>query len=237
MYFITMNLPFDKIYVLHLCEHTKRYYNVINEFKTVNIENYEFWYTSIRNISNYLGKLKKSLHTEYYDTLHKDIYGRVLNCTLEHYKIIKTSYNLGYKNILIFEDDFMFNIDNKTVEYIFNNLPKDYDVIKFFADNDKGSFVEYNVDIPKNELFNKVDNFTYNYSSTMCYALSRKGMEMFMKIYENYFEPADFVFTHIKEFNVDNLNIYKNKYKMITPGYDGSLILFDRPDVTEKELI
>jgi glycosyl transferase family 25 len=48
-----------------------------------------------------------------------------VGCTLSHAEVIKIAKNRGYKNIIIFEDDFMFTVDK---DYFYNKLKEFFDM-------------------------------------------------------------------------------------------------------------
>lgn len=234
-----MKLPFDKVFILHLAENKERYNHLKNECKRLNIEDQvSIWWTCFKPISNFIGEKIESLKHPYYDyykQFNKDVYGRVFNCAFEHYNIIKTSYLRGYNNILILEDDFKFINDVYSIEYIFNNLPKDYDILKFYT-----SFINiinentiFNIN-KDNIFFNKIDTYKEYYTSTLCYALSRKGMKTIIDIYEQHLMPSDNIFLEINKNNID-LNIYINRYVCIYPNDSISNILNVRNDLLKME--
>ena len=49
------------------------------------------------------------------------------------YSIIKETYELGYNNVLILEDDIQFNKDLSLLRNTLNNIPEDYDILQFGA--------------------------------------------------------------------------------------------------------
>ena len=187
-----MILPFDKIWCLHLAENKEREKHCLNEFKKINIENkVNFWWTCRRRISNDIGLWLDELHNGDYDSLSgnkKLIYGAVFNCSLEHYSIIKTSYYRGFEHILIFEDDIRFVNNINLIKNTFNNIPKDYDIIKFYDIEGHVYDDWYINDNSNNQEFIKTTNFGH---STAFYALSRKGMALYCSLMDKKFVPAD----------------------------------------------
>ena len=156
-----MKLPFDKIYCLHLSEDKERENQIKKQFKFLGItKQVDIWWTCKRDISNKIGKMITSLHTKFYNTYSKNnnkLYGNVFNCSFEHYSIIKQAYMRGFNNILIIEDDVVFNRDKEKIQYIMNNIPDDYDIIKFFNeftnnlyDNEPVKFINNKTDLKIN---------------------------------------------------------------------------------------
>lgn len=206
-----MKLPFDKVYCLHLAECKERYDNIINNFERLGIkEQVEIWWTCKREISNKIADNIEDLKDSYYNKIQKsrkNVYANVFNCSLEHYTIIKQAYLRGFNSILIMEDDIQFK-DKETVERVFNNLPEDYDVIKFYS-----SFFDYDYKetTPPEVLFSKV--YKRYSASTICYALNRKGMEKVIHIYDHKFKPSDVVLDILKYDK--NINFYFLKDNII----------------------
>jgi len=205
-----MLLPFDKIYCLHLAENQERYHHCLKEYKRLGIENkINFWWTCRHEISKKIGQFLTELHNEDYNRLDNliDIYAGVFNCVFEHYSIIKTSYYRGFNNILILEDDLEF-IDNiKLIENTFMNLPRDYDIIKFYdieGDVNKDWYSNNESYIQK---FIKVYNFGH---STAFYALSRRGMKLYCDLMDKKLVAADNIDISIYAYNnlIDAYRVY-----------------------------
>jgi GR25 family glycosyltransferase involved in LPS biosynthesis len=194
-----LKLPFEKIYCLHLSESKNRYNEVLKEFKKINLVNeVDFWYTCKKPINENIGNSIQSLHDKYYNKLMKNnkyIYGAVFDCSYNHYSIIKQSYIRGFDSILIIEDDIHFNDNIELLNNIINNIPNDYDVLKFYNTkclvNDNKASDDYF------ELLNE-NNYKNYYHSTLCYALSRKGMETIIKEYETDFVASDIALNKIR---------------------------------------
>lgn len=196
-----MKLPFEKIYCLHLVEASERYTNVLKECERINLENeVNFWYTSKKPINAIIGNHIETLHDGYYDRRFKInpyTYGACFDCAYNHYSIIKQAYIRGINSILIFEDDICFNYDVNLLDNIINNIPNDYDVLKFYNTcYDK----QNNIDNGYFEIINE-QNIKLYYHSTLCYALSRKGMEALINEYEKNLLAADVALNRIKSNN------------------------------------
>lgn len=204
-----MKLPFDKIYCLHLAEDTQRRENVLSEIKKINLENkVNFWYTTKKPINSIIGNSIQTLHTGFYDQVKEktnpNIYGAVFDCSYNHYSIIKQALLRGIESILIIEDDIVFNNDLNMLKSVVDNIPKDYDVLKLYSTHNPRLFMQLQYTPPEYALIHDTDYFNrltvenqyeigkyYKYS-TLCYALSKKGMEALVAIYEsNYFLPSD----------------------------------------------
>lgn len=183
-----MQTKFDKIYVIHLASRKDRLENIKSQFSKVGLD-YEIWWTTKRPFSTKiaLSAFNDTIRDGYYDSIethNKETYGSVFNCTFEHYTVIKQAYERGMENILICEDDINFIADPSIINIAFNNLPNDYTLIKYW-----GTYINYNC-FDKTNLFIKFSSDL----STLCYTLSRKGMEQYMNSVENKFVAADTAF-------------------------------------------
>lgn len=198
-----MKLPFDKVYMLHLAENENRLKFMVNQFKHHGIsKQVEIWWTCKRDISIEIGNNIKTLHTNHYDWYQrneesKNVYGGVFNCAFEHYTIIKQAYLRGFNSILIIEDNCEFIKDKKLFKDIFDNIPEDYDIIKYYS----GIFYENDND---DNIINKYYN-RYNFvnGNTTCYALKRNGMKLVIDQYNKCFEPSDIVLDKAMDYNSD----------------------------------
>lgn len=200
-------LPFEEAYVIHLASEKERHSHLIRNLKKVGIEDeVNIWWTTRRGFSKKLGEMSEQLHSIFYDDAN---YGSVFNCAYEHYQIINTCYNRGVESVLIMEDDISFNDDVENFWNVMSNIPKDYAVIKFYytptlygeeyiekySDSD-----EYFIDISKDPAVGNV-----------CYALNRKGMEVFLKYNKKMLTIADTYYID-ESFKKGN-KIYGNNYK------------------------
>lgn len=205
-----MKLPFDKCYCIHLSEFNERYNHIKNEFKRIGIEDQvEIWWTCKRNISQQIGDYLTSLHTEWYDELKKKnprMYGIIFENAYDHYSIIKTAYDRGLESILIMEDDIKFIKDINKIEYIFSNIPDDYTIIKFHS-----SMNFYNDDF--NNFHYILNDSNYKYSS-MCYAMSRQGMKLYLDCCEVIFSVSDIILS-----SICTLEELYNEYKFYNISY------------------
>ena len=122
---------------------------------------------------------------------------KVLGCALSHYTCIKSAKLLGYKNVLILEDDTCFIKDILLLKEYLNNLPADWDYIKYsLCHSDYRNITA---------LYKTVNNINENYFlinkelpawfSSNCsgaYALNEKTMDYYINTFENSkLTPAD----------------------------------------------
>ena len=121
--------------------------------------------------------------------LNKDITNEgTLDCTLGHYRILKTAYELGYGHLLVMEDDIRFLNDTELLNEIVNDLPEDYDFAKFEWYTRKFSHAEA-VARPRIGKY-WIDGHGIKLLGTGMVAFSRKGMKWKIDRIESAFKPG-----------------------------------------------
>lgn len=107
-----------------------------------------------------------------------------LNMDMSHYRAIKTARELGAKSLLIMEDDCRFLKDVSRLEEGLSALPQDYDVAML----DSFNYWCYREEEHRKLLSGRVNDWwcrcAVKRCSTACYALSGKGIERFVELYE-----------------------------------------------------
>ena len=149
---IDWNKYFDHIYVLSRCSNFAQRDIIKQEFDRVNLVDWEFWYNSDNELINY-------------DHFTNHILTSQKRCTFGHYSILKTCYELGYDNVLIFEDDTRFLRDINEIQHqldIFQQCKNDIDIYCF----------DYNID--NGVIF-----------MATCWYYNKKGMEYMIYMCEN----------------------------------------------------
>lgn len=227
---MTLN-DIDKIYFLHLSDRYDREHWLKKQIRFVEFpeDKVNIWWTCRRNFFNDNERLiqtEEFLDSANANKLNPKRISGIFNCALEHYTIIRTSYDRGYENILIFEDDINFFVKSNVFEYFLNNVPENYKCIKFYNRNqtiptiDPQYSTHFN-DIPdiskinNNNLYSKhiINDYTIDNSilrSTAAYMLDRQGMEELIKIYNHYFPlPCDILFNYLDY-------VYLCNYKLVT---------------------
>ena len=183
-----MNIPFNKIIVIHCSDNHVRYDFIKNWIKEYDLEdNVDIWWTCKKKINTFCGNRIGSLKCACYDEALErtpNIYGNVYDCGQQHFSIIKTSYERGLDSILIIEDDFGFSEGIDKLKEVFNNLPHDWDIIKFDTFFEKGWYTE------SGDYFRECYDDDMKFGA-MCYALNRNGMKAVIDSYENIFRGAD----------------------------------------------
>lgn len=188
-----MKTFFDKIYFLTFTEDKKRVDNVQNQIKRLGLkrDQYEINYTSRMPYSDLCGRLLLGSSYERLGWIQfKNSFAGVYNCAVEHYKMIRNAFWLGYEKILICEDDVNFVDNVKFIEETFEKLPEKFGIVKFYYSDYKRTSKEFGL--------RSVSNYNDGIRSTLCYALDREGMDSYMKSFEKRFCPADDVFEGCK---------------------------------------
>lgn len=214
---------FDKVIFLTLSDSYDRHKNIkyhINKFNIIN--SYIYYSTKLPEIYLKCSNLFPTLKSEYYDNMNnKYVYANNFSVSINHLNIIKICYELGYKNILICEDDITLidykEHNNLIYNTILENIPKDYDIIKFNNDCTKQEIL--NVNDLKQPIFHKLsyNNNITNYGTSF-YALSRNGMKKYIDYLLITNELSeDLIFNRLLKNT--NMNIYA-MYKKITKQSD-----------------
>lgn len=112
--------------------------------------------------------------------------GGYMNCTMGHYRAIATSYHLGCGSVLVMEDDARFLKDMSQIGRSIESIPEDYDLAMLdwfyssWKDVEARTADRLRDERKTNDFWAEFDHF----HSGACYALSRRGMERIMKLYE-----------------------------------------------------
>lgn len=225
----------DKIYFLHLSDRYDREKWMMNQIKQIGFpkNKLNIWWTCRRPITNEISKYIPDLHNgqyqAYVNTSNPSIGGSTFNCAFEHYSIIRTSYERGFKHILIFEDDVEFLVDLNIFKKFIKLLPDNYNICKFHYrlcdwgnNNNILCDSSNNKEIPNinNKICNPyslykdhgqfVDN-EYFSTSSAAYMIDRKGMKSIINSLHKSFCTYDIVF-----WNINDVNIYHCNYQLLT---------------------
>ena len=112
------------------------------------------------------------------------------------------------------EDDISFMRDRIFFEKCIELIPNDYDIVKFH------NLVAINRDC---DSIKYIKNQLYTYS-TLCYAISRHGMELLIEEYDNFFAASDVVIERLKRKR--ECNIYHLAFNnLCKPSGDASNII------------
>lgn len=122
---------FDKIFIINLKHRTDRKEKILNELQKQKITNYEFFDGIVLRIEDV-----NSWNPNYCDHISpRDVknYNKYkigcLGCLKSHLEIMKLSLSRGYKNVLILEDDCVFEKDFNYMKKSLEKFDKDYNLL------------------------------------------------------------------------------------------------------------
>ena len=191
----------DKIYFLELYTNEKRKLNVqeqICKLKSIN-------YSNIKIFENY--QFPKSFVLtlkEKYNYLDG-----AFSCQYGHYAIMKNALINNYKNIMICEDDVVFNDNLRYITDILNNVPNNYGIVKLYWSSHNDEPLEEYINI--NEYLFQTSCLTW---STKCFMINEFYMKKYIEYVDNNMTFADYPF-NVKSFISDDLYFLKDKHSFI----------------------
>lgn len=109
------------------------------------------------------------------------------SCVIAHYSVIKQTFELGYDNLLIMEDDIRFLRDLDRISAIVETLPPDYDYAQFEKAKPYEMPMSEWLALKNGPHVNKYWLPFTNLRGGGCYALSRKGMKHMIDEFERAF--------------------------------------------------
>lgn len=137
------------------------------------------------------------------------------NSGMGHYRAIKTAYELGAKRSLIMEDDVRFLKDLELASKIVRDLPDDFDVALLDVLKPQKMPIS---ECLENRRKNMVSSFWcrfFNMRSFACYAMSRRGMERWICLWEGAFKPGGFLRIGDQYMNRDMFGHDMNMYHAV----------------------
>ena len=166
-----MNL--DQIYIINLNSKNE---DIVKKINTINFHQPIEWYIypavngwNLNNTTEFpnfkAANWWKIDHNN--DFWNREVTPGEMGCMLSHYKCIKDAFDTGYQNILIFEEDFVYNNDFPTPE-VLKHIPSDASIVYLDRNPLWGSDREEKI----NEHITKV-GYSYN---NHAYIVTRKGM-------------------------------------------------------------
>lgn len=118
-----MKTQFDKIYVISLTTEKARQEFIKKQFNDLGIE-FEFVYgTDFANFTRD-GSGYWITYPYVFDD-HTSNSPQNFGCTITHYQAVLQAYELGYKNVLIMEDDICFIHNKQLISDMLNSIPSD----------------------------------------------------------------------------------------------------------------
>ena len=174
---------FEKIYCIQFLDSPQRRKFMSKQFKDYNL-NVEFINAIDFKKLAFFKIIKKKRMPSFF---HK-----ILGCALSHYTCVKSAKSLGYKNVLILEDDICFLKNKNVFNSYLNNLPKDWDIIRFafttdYNENYLNHYELFN-SIKTNDKYIKINNLfsdTFRTNNAGSYALNEKAIDFYLESFEN----------------------------------------------------
>lgn len=185
---------FDAIYCLSLADNLKRREFLSDELNRVGILNsgiFHWKITVVNNFYKYIWTNKDFNLNKYWGNVTGN--NSALNCSMGHYELYRELQALGYKRVLILEDDVCFLNNLDEICEILEFIPDDYDIClldKFLCEPlaRKEYFNEINK-MKVNACFFNYDNIPL--SSCGLFAVSEKAINALVEKHENSIEPPD----------------------------------------------
>ena len=187
---------FDHIYCLHYLPAKDRLPKIKEELKRVGIdENADYFSWVYDYPSPILDMVYKNPDMKMSAALKNISREYVKHVSLKHYEIIKEAYSLGYKRILIMENDIRFHKDIAYISKMLENVP-DTDIVMFdkmtsSMPGDSAKYNSYVKHLPENTLYGNMRETGVFFIFCSCYALNRKAMLRFIQTQENTLLPPD----------------------------------------------
>ena len=182
---VKWNKYFDAVYCISLADNIQRRDDLARELKRVGIKKC-FWKITVRNEFYRLIWTNPRFRVEKW-WMHLE---GPLNATLAHYEVMKEALALGYKRILILEDDVRFLKNLKDIEEALGNMPAcdialldkciPFGKERYFSELEKSQVNDYWLDFANVKLW-----------SAACYAVSAKAMDVITRNQLRCFIPAD----------------------------------------------
>lgn len=129
---------------------------------------------------------------------------KVFNLAMNHMNCVKKAYLLGYRRILMLEDDVAFLNDvGRIAEYI-ANIPEDMDFVNFdywFRYMNKDRYVD------GSRMYSKLD-MDANVVNMSCLAMSRRGMKYWLSSMDNFLKCSDIYINQMRTYSLGMPNVY-----------------------------
>lgn len=187
---------FDHVYLISYAPYKDRRDAVLKEIERVGLRQ-ERLFSIHYTFKNYFDTLLLEHPSLQIQQKNVRFNRSALNLALGHYSIMKESLALGYKRILIMEDDVAFLKDLDTLERIMSNYPVGQDIVLFDKVCPMHMKEKY-----EDMLTKKINDWyaPYDHSmvlwTTSCLGLETKGMEHICECQEKSLNVADFYTNH-----------------------------------------
>ena len=175
---------FDKIFIIGALN-SQKVNHTIDSLKKLDLYD--------ENVMQHIYTPTKNIHLKCQE-LPDYGFDNYISIILAQYTVVKQAYDAGMNSVLILEDDNSFLKDITKWEDILNNLPEDWDVIRFAGytvNNECERYLDFN-----GERFLKFDANNpdfINIWGTSALGLNRRGMETYINSQEHMMRQVDHV--------------------------------------------
>lgn len=182
----------DRIYLIHFSEYIDRQKDIMAELDRVGIAKSEIF------------EIRKTYRNPVEQTIRKLVRGPkkqiIMSLFLETSRILSEARTLGYKRIMIIQDDIKFQSNKTKIKQILDAIPKGYNIVQMskFYGNDKYARREMEQKMSAssiNEWF--YDGTGSTMYSGACYILQNDGIEQLLDLMSNTPCNEDLLFTRM----------------------------------------
>ena len=230
---------FDHIYCIRHLPDNERLSKIRNELKRVGIdENADYFSWTYTYPSSLLDTIYLDKNLKVSALLKFSSRSYLKPEAMKHYEIIKEAYALGYKRILILNDNIIFHKDKDFISQMLLNMP-DGDVVMLdkmtrSAAGEEIKYKKYLKTLPEGSFYGSANDSEVFFIFYSCYALSREAMEKIISLQEKQLLPPDTPLndkTLTRYFAITNLAIqdrdfvaeHKEDESYVKIGLDSSL--------------
>jgi len=184
----------DKIFIINLKHRKDRRERITRELVKQEIENYEFFDGIVpnkRQIVEWNSKFCQHINPRDVRNLTKYKLG-CLGCLLSHLEVMKLSLERGYDNILILEDDCVFEEDYKNILELLKDFDEDYNLLYL-----SGSHLGEKIKITEN-IYKITKTLT-----TGSYIVNKEVMEFIVENIKGYDKEVDVFYSDVVQKKFD----------------------------------
>lgn len=194
---------FDKIYCITSKKDNNRKSNIIKQLKELDeLDNISFYYYEDNNKWHFNFHFCDDLLQEFNMTVRL----REISCAKSHLNCVIDAYQNNYNNILIIEDDVYFLKSIEEQIDLLNNMPNDYDIIRFAW--------------PLFTYTKEYNRTLINECCTGAYALSKRAIKEYMNNQLKLTYKADYF---AKIFDLNDFKMYYSNIPLAFPFDDVNL--------------
>lgn len=176
---------FDKTYCINLDRRTDKWSECQSEFDKWGITNVER-YSAIDG-----NEIDRTTDNQ------SNLNNGELGLLLTHIKLVKEAKNVNYSNILLIEDDVMFNDKINMLEEYMSSVPNDWDILYFGGNHNE--HMGKKLEIINDKVIRSKDTYT-----THCFAIKNTIFDLVLNLLNKKNKPVDVYYSDIQK----NFNCY-----------------------------